>query len=168
MFIAVLLTYYWFLPGKDGGTICGPMVEGELVPSPMCFEDILDWLGDEDYDKIRAGRKTLTKLFIGFYSIWVAGRLILPNWSDEDSKPDAVRKANAIKRADPNYIEEEEDDDGLPESQAFKPHIWRRATFLFLSCFVQFGLMIQMEFSYSAYFSVLVYEYIVIFNVCLA
>merc|ERR1711988_1339827 len=48
---------------------------------------------------------------------------------------------------------------------AFKPHIWRRATFLFLSCFVQFGLMIQMEFSYSAYFSVLVYEYIVVFKV---
>ena len=98
-------------------------------PPLFVSKDIPDWEGEEDHNKIRAGRKTLTKLAIGVFATIVSGRLILPNWPDEDTKPDAVRKANEVKKADPNYVPEEEDDDDLPDSDAFKPHIWRRATF---------------------------------------
>ena len=51
------------------------------------------------------------------------------------------------------------------QTDAFKPHIWRRANFMFMSAFIQFCMMVQMEFSYSTPFSVLVYEFILIFKV---
>ena len=38
MFIAVYLVSVWFKAGSDGGTICGPMIDNELEPSPLCFE----------------------------------------------------------------------------------------------------------------------------------
>ena len=58
------------MPQALGGMICGPVVDGDLVPSPLCFEDIADWVGSEDHNLTRSGRATLTRVAISFYVSW--------------------------------------------------------------------------------------------------
>lgn len=58
----------------------------------------------------------------------------------------------------------DDDEDAIPDSDAFKPHIWRRANFMLMAAFVQFCLMVQTEFSYSQPFGEDVYMYIVLFK----
>jgi len=162
--ITVLAINIWFMDPADGGVICSP--DPINAPSPMCLEDVLDWAETATIDPsvFRAGRKMVCLMAVGLYITFVSGELMLPNWSDEDIKPDLMR--NAEKNSNQTKtVAEVPDDDELPPSETFQPHIWRRANFFLMNSFMQMGLMIQMEFSYSAIFGNNVYQFIIIWKV---
>eukprot|EP00981_Chlorochromonas_danica_P002026 scaffold413_cov176-Ochromonas_danica.AAC.22 len=169
---AVLVFYAWFMLPSDGGTICNA-----AGSSSLCLQNIIDWKGTADADVLIQGRQQLAILALCAYIIVVFTNLVVPNYTDDDRKTDVQRAALKQKAAQQKAAginpatnkapkpEEEDDEDEIPPSDAFKPYIWRRATLLFLSTFTVFCLMVQMEFSYSNTFQDLVYQFILVFKV---
>ena len=168
-FIAVLFLYNWFLSADFGGAIC---TADDTVPGdPRCFQDVVDWKEAMTPTTLRLGRQNLCILAVGVYVSIIFAILVMPEYSDEDRKTDAQRaalknnaklsKAQQAIQAAKAAMEATDQADELPPSQAFQPIKWRRATFLLLSAFVQFGLMIQMELSYANLFGSNVYTFIV-------
>ncbi|KAJ1400314.1 hypothetical protein B484DRAFT_438033, partial [Ochromonadaceae sp. CCMP2298] len=153
--IAIVMFWTWFMSAEDGGTICS--ADPENAPSPMCFQDVLDWTAEADYDVLRSGRQQMCIFALGFYCCCIFAILVMPEYSEDDRKTDVERAAIKNKAtmsksalaAQQAKEQAEEDEDAIAPSDAFQPVKWRRATFLFLSIFVQLCLMVQMEFSYS-------------------
>eukprot|EP00599_Poterioochromonas_sp_BG-1_P003191 CAMPEP_0173133270 /NCGR_PEP_ID=MMETSP1105-20130129/630_1 /TAXON_ID=2985 /ORGANISM="Ochromonas sp., Strain BG-1" /LENGTH=1788 /DNA_ID=CAMNT_0014044913 /DNA_START=1672 /DNA_END=7038 /DNA_ORIENTATION=+ len=179
--LAVYFFYAWFMAADDGGTICS--ADPTNAPSKLCLQDILDWSQSAAPDKLRIGRQQVAIFAIGIYVTMIFVILVVPNYTDEDRKTDVERAALKVKNAraylekniakaekqlekmaNKANAEEEDDEDELPPSESWKPWIWNRAAIVFLSLFVQFCLIVQIEFSYSTPFSNLVYQFIVIFQ----
>jgi hypothetical protein len=46
-----------------------------------------------DIDTLRAGRQQMGLIALGFYTTWIYGNLVMPNYSDDDIKTDVERAA---------------------------------------------------------------------------
>jgi hypothetical protein len=102
-----------------------------------------EFLTDPSADTVEIynmGRKGTLNVLIGLYAIFVSVQIVIPNWKDEDF-------AHLEKTKD--EIKREQEEDGIPETAIWKPHIWRRGTVIWISFLQVVLLMMQMEFSYS-------------------
>jgi len=172
MMFAVLFYYQFFMGAADGGTICS--ANPGTTPSSLCLQNIRDWQESASYEVLRQGRQQLAIFALGVWTVIIYGGLVIHNFSEEDQKTDVQRAQLALQRAKaktgivqkgkPKPVEEEDDEDTLPPSNAFKPFIWRRAAYFLLCIFITFMLMIEVEFSYATPFGLYVYEWLVGFH----
>lgn len=172
--VAIMFIYSYFQDPIYGGSICSPAESIAITPNPMCFENIYDSqyiaVNNPEYMIIlRTGRKMLALLFVGLYAIFFSATCIFPNWTKEDVKTDAQRLKN---RYDPDidFVAGDEDLTVLPDSIAqsshiWRPHIWRRANYFLVVGIIIVCLIIEIEFSYSTFFSYYTYQMVVVFKV---
>lgn len=173
---AVLFFWSWFMSAFDGGSICS--ADPINAPSSLCLEDVLNWQMTTstltDFTELAAGRQQMAIFAVGVYGSYIFAMLVMPEYSDDDRKTDVQRaalknKTKLSKQAQAAQAAkaalEADEEDAVAQSDSFQPIRWRRATFLFLSAFVQLCLMVQMEFSYSSAFGDNVYVFILIFKI---
>jgi hypothetical protein len=161
--LGVVLVWQWFMAGPLGGTVCSPDVS--IYPNAgYCFESVYDWAGALSPSQLLNGRKAVCLMGIGLYCNYVFVVMAVPNWSADDMKTDKEREdiANGVVKVKAHVVEE--DEDPVPDSVVWKPHIWRRGTVLLAMCFMLFAAMVQIELSYSSPFSSYCYEFIIAFK----
>jgi hypothetical protein len=162
----VMTIWAWFRAGPDGGAICSMFPEDS--PSNLCLEDVFDWAGEQSVEQLRNGRKALLLISIGAFTTILYYSLVLPNYSEEEMKPDAERAAmKELKKKQKQKVAVQlgDDEDELPPSPMFKPYLWRRFNAFMAVIFMIVCGMIHMEFSYSAEFDSQTSTYIVVFKI---
>merc|ERR1711871_1611368 len=151
IFLAVTIVFYWLAnPEGNGGqmlALCsGPNAE---LPSSICLEHISgDLKEDPDMENVetyRAGRRATMTILIGLYALFYCSWIVIPNWNDPDFN-------HLHKKEDKEAEKKQMEEDGLPETAMWQPHIWRRGNVVWWSLIQVFLLMVQMEFSYSGTF----------------
>jgi len=166
VFFADVLIYAWLQAGIEGGSFCS--IDPENAPSQMCFEDVAaSWGNVNDQDLDRAGRKGMAFFGVGLYTLMISAQILAPNWTEQQLKPDHFQEREKDKKITGKQTATallDDDDEKMPASDMFKPHIWRRANIMWMTFFMCFINLIQLEFSYSPLFGDETYLFIVIYK----
>ena len=166
VFAADMMIYVWLLEAENGGMFCS--ADPVLAPSSMCFEDLsASWQNVNTINLDRSGRKGMAFFGVGLYCMMITAQTSAPNWTDEQLKPDHFRERQLDKKVTGKQTATallDDDDEKMPDSAMFKPHIWRRANVMWMTFFMCFVNMIQLEFSYSPIFGDATYTFIVLYK----
>lgn len=184
IFIGCLIIFAWF-PGStyvssDSGIGTGIYCDSSATAATyypyqvFCFSQATDWNGNESPGSsvLVYGRKGLMLIFLGFLVQCKYSEMAAPNYTPEERRPDTERAAAKEKKKKDIKEKErrgemngDEDDDDLPESTGFKPHIWQRAVFHVMTFFTVFVAQTHMELSYSSPFASYCTYFIISFKI---
>lgn len=163
IFVAVALVWKWLTPAALGGIFCSTNLTDPDLISPFCFENIPgSWQGLGDQDQWRNGRKGVALISIGVCVVFLGARILNPVWTEEQRRPDNYKEA---PQAQVRNVYAVADEDAPPPSRVFRPHIWKRANFMWMVGFMVTALMIHLEFSYSNAFNLNTNSFILVFKV---
>ena len=158
--MGLLWIKFWFIGNRS------PDPTGK--PNRISFENHNgDWhytalMTIDVIERFRTNRIGYAITALGLYCVYLGAKLFVPNAGSEEGGDDA--RIDEVMAANQAALADEDEEEMLPPSEFWTPLLWKRMHLLLFSLYIMTVLMIVWELSYSDFFAIYIYQFIVGFK----